>query len=152
MSEHSETFTDSKTGRDLLSIAYQLKNKDEEISSLKAEIERLHLSLSKYGCTPEQYHHQLDKLWKVLGNPKMDNRDVYQRIVDEIERLKLKFQLKWQTGQPELPKVYLIRYRDNDYASGYKPDLDIYDCRVVPFHLHYGYKNAEWAGPIELPE
>ena len=41
----------------------------------------------KFDCTPEQYHHGLDILWKALNNPPMDGRTVYARIADRIAEL-----------------------------------------------------------------
>ena len=48
----------------------------------------------KFDCTPEQYHHGLDILWKALNNPPMDGRTVYARIADRIAEL-----------EAEIPKI-----------------------------------------------
>lgn len=56
--------------------------------SLTAEVKAKDAEIDKYGCTPEQYHGALTMLWNALGNPKMDGRLVFQRVVDEIATLK----------------------------------------------------------------
>jgi hypothetical protein len=65
-----------------------------EISRLTAEVKAKDEEIDKYGCTPEQYHGALTMLWNALGNPKMDDRIVFQRVVDEIASLKAQLEAR----------------------------------------------------------
>ncbi len=42
---------------------------------------------NEFDCTPEQYHHGLDILWKALGVTGTQDRNVFQLAADELERL-----------------------------------------------------------------
>jgi hypothetical protein len=47
--------------------------------------EELKRSVS-FECTPEQYHAGLDILWRAIGNPPMNDEDVYHRVAKYIDQ------------------------------------------------------------------